>query len=103
MGAMRAGPGLRRLRAERRLFEVNARLAVAREEAEVVAAQHAEAQAAAEGARLRMLAAETALAHRDWEEARGSATAVAASLVAARALVAELEAAQDGLLDDLLA
>lgn len=102
MGAMRAGPGMRRLRAERRLFEVHARLAVAREEAEVVAAQHAQAQGTAEEARIRMLAAETALAHREWEEARGNAATMAASLVAAQALVAELEATQGELLDDLL-
>lgn len=102
MQAMRAVVSMRRLRAERQLFEVHARLAVARAEAEVVAGQSAQLQEAAEEARIRMLVAETALAHRAWDEARGHAEAMAASLVAARCLVAQLEAAQDEVFDELL-
>lgn len=99
---MRTGPGNRRLRAERRLFEVHTRLAVAREDVEVVAAQHEQLQEMAEEAKVRMLVSETALANREWEEARRHAETMATSLDTARTLVAQLEAAQDALLDDLL-
>lgn len=102
MEPMRTGPAIRRLRAERRVFELHARLAVAREEVAVVAAQHAELQTMADEARLRMLVSETALAHREWEQARRHADTLSAALSAARGLVAQLEAAEDAAFDDLL-
>jgi len=102
MVMMRTGSGIRRLRAERTLFEVHARLAIAREQAQVVAAQHAQLKEAAEEARVRMLASETALAHRCWEEARRHADATAAKLAGAQAVVSQLEATQAVLFDELL-
>lgn len=103
MAAMRTVGAIRRLRAERRLFEVHADLAVAREDAAALAGRHAQARQAAEAARVRMLASETALAHGDFEEARRTLGAAARRLTAARVLVAQLEAARDALFDELLA
>lgn len=92
----------RRLRAERRLFEVHPRLAAAREEAALAAAQHAQLAHDAEAARLRTATCETALAQTAWDEARRRVRCAAASLAAAEGLVAQLEAAQDAAIDDLL-
>ncbi len=100
---MRPGASDRRQKAaERRLFEIHGRLAAARAELEVVEAQHAALEAMADEARVRMLVSETALAHREWEEARRHEVQLRRSCAAARAAVAELERAQSELFDSLL-
>lgn len=87
---------------ERRLFDVHARLARARAELEVAEEQLAALDEQADEARLRMLVSETPLAEREWREAERHAEAMRRSRDAARALVAELEAAQDELLGKLV-
>ena len=99
---MRAQPELRRLRAERRLFEAHAALAVARELAGVLGAHLDAARRGAEEARRRALAAETPGAQRALEAARREVETAARALAGAREQLAELEAAQDVALDDLL-
>lgn len=100
---MRTATGIRRLRAERRLFEVHARLARARDEAAQLACRHARLVGLAEAARARTAAAETPCAQQAFEEARCAAAASGGRLAAARSLVVELERAQDEALDELLA
>ena len=103
MAAMRSGAGDRRQKqAERRLFEIHARLAAARAELEVVEAQHAALEAMADDARVKMLLSETALAHREFEEARRHEEAMRRSCAAARAAVSELERVQSELFDNLV-
>ncbi|MCU1490625.1 MAG: hypothetical protein JWM85_2030 [Acidimicrobiaceae bacterium] len=99
---MRRETGDRRLKAERELFEVHARLGVARSELEVVEAQHAALAEIAEESRVRMLIAETAMAHREWDEARRHQETLERACRAARSRVSDLERAQDELLDHLL-
>jgi hypothetical protein len=100
---MRTAFGIRRLRVERRLFEIHADLALAREEVAELASRHARLLERAEAARVRMVVAETARAHEAWQEARRELAALGATLKAARSLVAELERAQSEAFDELLA
>lgn len=100
---MRTATGIRRLRAERRLFEVHAHLAHARDEVAQLACRHAHLARLAEAARLRTAAAETPRAQRAFEDARRAAAVAGERLATARGLVAELERAHDEALDELLA
>lgn len=103
MQSLRTIPDLRRWRAERRLFEVHADLAAAREEVAVLARLLGQARSAAEGMRQRALVAETPRSQGEWEASRRRVAAAAAALGNALARLAELEAARDGALADLLA
>ncbi|HZT67435.1 MAG TPA: hypothetical protein VFA11_16725 [Acidimicrobiales bacterium] len=87
---------------ERRLLEVNARLKRAREELVIVEEQLAALSDTAEDARLRALVSETPLADREHHEARKHADAMARGRAAVLASIAELETAQDRLLDQLV-
>ena len=87
---------------ERRLIEVNARLRKAREELVVLEEQLAALTDEADDARLRALVSETPLADREHREARKHADAMARSRDAVLASIAELETAQDRLLDQLV-
>jgi len=100
--AMRPGIGDRRLRAERRLFDVHARLVRARSELAIVEEQYQAFAEMAEEARMRMLISETALAHQEWQEARRHAETMERSCAEARTLVADLERTQNELLDELV-
>jgi hypothetical protein len=99
---MRPGLTDRRQRVERRLFDVHARLERARAELALADEQlHALAETADE-LRIRMLVSETALANREWSDARRHAEVMERSRDASRAAVAELERAQDELLAQLV-
>jgi uncharacterized coiled-coil DUF342 family protein len=87
---------------ERRLMDVAARLKRAREELAVIDDQLAALAEAADEARIRSLVSETSLAHRDYTEAQRHADAMARTRRAVEADVAELESAQDQLLDRLI-
>jgi hypothetical protein len=84
---------------ERRLMDVAQRLKRAREELAVVDDQLAALADAADEARIRSLVSETSLAQREYIEARRHADAMARSRQVVEADVAELQAAQDELLD----
>ncbi len=99
---MRTGAFDRRRTRERRLFETHVRLTAARTELEIAEAQHEALAATAEEARIRGLIAETALAQREYEEARRHEELARRNLEAARTAVVELEAALNALLDNLL-
>lgn len=100
---MRPGSGDRKQRAaERKLLEVTARLSTARAELEVVEAQLSALESMAEEAKVKMLVSETALAQREWDEARRHEEAMRRSCDAHRALVADLRRTQDALFDHLL-
>lgn len=99
---MQTVPDLRRLRAERRLFEVHGDLASVREEVAVLGCQLATARRAATVAHRRALAAETPAAQWAWEAARRKVEVTAAGLAAALGRLAELEAARDAALGELL-
>ncbi|HVC24502.1 MAG TPA: hypothetical protein VND23_01985 [Acidimicrobiales bacterium] len=99
---MRPGLTDRRQRVERRLFDVHARLERARAELALADEQLAALADAADDARTRMLVSETALANREWGEARRHAEVMERSRDSARAAVAELERAQDELLSQLV-
>jgi len=99
---MRPGLTDRRVRVERRLFDVHARLERARAELALADEQLAALADAADDARTRMLVSETALANREWSEARRHAEVMARSRDAARAAVADLERTQDELLSQLV-
>lgn len=102
-GAVRSDHGERgRQAVERRLFETNAKLAAARAELEVVEAQLAALEQMAEEAKVKSLVSETALAQREWDEARRHEETMRRSYLAARAVVAQLERTQDELFDNLL-
>lgn len=103
MAAMAAQPDLRRLRAERCLFEAYADLAVARELVGVLGAHLDAARRGAEEAHRRARAAETPGAQRALEAARHEVEAAAQALSGAQVRLVELEAARDDALDDLLA
>ena len=87
---------------ERRLLEVNARLKRAREELRVLDEQVVVFADAADDARIRSLVSETPLAGKEHREAQKHAEAMARSRAAALASIAELERAQDELLDRLV-
>src|SRR5579884_1403761 len=87
---------------ERRLIEVSTRLKAAREELAVLDEQLAVLSDAADDARLRALVSETPVADREHREARKHADAMARSRAAVLASIAELEKAQDSLLDQLV-
>ena len=87
---------------ERRLVEVNRRLRNAREELSVVEEQLAALTDAADETRIRALVSETPLADQEHREAQRHADAMARSRAAVVASIAELERAQDDLLDRLV-
>lgn len=87
---------------ERRLRDASARLRRAREELAVIEEQLAVLADAAEEARLRSLVSETPLADREYHEAQRHADAMNRSREAVVASIAELQRAQDELLDRLV-
>ena len=87
---------------ERRLRDASSRLKRAREELAVVDEQLAVLSEAAEEARLRALVSETPLANREYQEAQRHADAMGAGRRAVLASIAELQLAQDRLLDRLV-
>jgi hypothetical protein len=88
---------------ERRLAETSGRLKTLREELAVVDEQLAALNETADDARLRALVSETPLADRESREAGRHAEAMARHRAEVVARVSELELAQDGLLDRLVA
>ena len=88
---------------ERRLSGVAERLRQLREELGVVDEQLAHLADAADDMRLRALVSETPLADREHQEAQRHADAMARRRAEVVAAIAELEAAQDDLLDRLVA
>ena len=87
---------------ERRLFDVAQRLKRAREELAVIEEQLQVMAEAADEARIRSLVSETPLAHREYAEAQRHAEAMERSRRSVATEVAELQAAQDELLDRLI-
>src|ERR1700736_4666009 len=87
---------------ERRLRETSVRLKRAREELAVMDEQLAVLADAADEARLRSLVSETPLANREYQESQRHADAMARSRRAVLASIAELQLAQDQLLDRLV-
>ena len=92
----------RRLRAERKLFDVHARLERARSELEILEEQLAALAEDAEETRLRALVSETAAANIEFREARRHAEVMERRRDAAKALIAELLSTQDELLAKLV-
>lgn len=88
---------------ERRLSGVAERLRQLREELDVVDEQLAHLADAADETRLRALVSETPLADREHQEAQRHADAMRRRRAEVLAAVAQLEAAQDDLLDRLVA
>jgi hypothetical protein len=88
---------------ERRLSDVSSRLKALREELGIADEQLAVLNDAAEEARLRALVSETPIAGREHHEAQRHADAMARHRADVMARVAEMEAAQDDLLDRLMA
>lgn len=91
-----------RQKTERRLFDVNARLERARNELAVAEEQLAVVEDMAEEAHVRSLVSETPLADREWCEAKRHADAMRRALETTRIRVAELERAQDDLIERLV-
>src|SRR5579863_3730829 len=87
---------------ERKLFDVAQRLKRAREQLAVIEEQLAVMADAADEARIRSLVSETPLAHREYAEAQRHADAMERSRRTVAAEVAELQVAQDELLDRLI-
>ena len=87
---------------ERKLFDVAQRLKRAREELAVIDEQLTVMADAADDARIRSLVSETPLAQREYGEAQRHADAMERSRRTVAAEVAELEVAQDELLDRLI-
>ena len=87
---------------ERRLRDASSRLKRAREELAVVDEQLAVLTEAAEEARVRALVSETPLANREYQEAQRHADAMDSGRRAVLASIAELQQAQDRLLDRLV-
>lgn len=87
---------------ERRLDDVAARLRSLREELAVAEEQLAVLADAADDTRLRALVSETPLAEREHDEAQRHADAMARHRADVAAELAELERAQDELLDRLM-
>src|SRR5438270_1074874 len=88
---------------ERRISEVSERLKRLRAELSVVDEQLAFFADAADEARLRALVSETPLADREHHDAQKHADAMAKERAKVIASIAELERAQDELLDNLVA
>jgi hypothetical protein len=99
---LRPGVTDRRIRAERRLFDAHARLERSRAELAIVEELLLALSEVADEARVRMLVSETALADREWNEARRHAEVMERSRDATLATIAELERLQDELLSQLL-
>lgn len=95
-------PGVERQSVERRLTEVHERLLRARQELDILEEQLAVFTEASEEARIRALVSETPLADHEWQEARRHEEAMLRGRETARARVAELERAQDELLNKLV-
>jgi phage terminase Nu1 subunit (DNA packaging protein) len=91
-----------RLTIERKLFDVAQRLKRAREQLAVIDEQLTVMADAADEARIRSLVSETPLAQREYSEAQRHADAMERSRRTVAAEVAELEVAQDELLDRLI-
>ena len=91
-----------RVLTERKLFDVAQRLKRAREELAVIEEQLTAMCEAADDARIRSLLSETPLAHREYTEAQRHADAMERTYRAVAEDVAELQAAQDDLLDKLI-
>src|SRR5579862_2599781 len=87
---------------ERRLIDVAQRLKRAREELAIIEEQLLALSDAADEARIRSLVSETPLAHREYTEAQRHADAMDRTRRAVMSDVAELQAAQDDLLDRLI-
>lgn len=87
---------------ERRITEVHERLQRAREELTVLDEQLVVFTDAAEETRIRSLVSETPLADHEHREARKHADAMLRSRAAVLSAIAELERAQDELLDRLV-
>src|ERR1700730_2666652 len=87
---------------ERRLRDASVRLKRAREELAVIEEQLAVMADAADDARLRALVSETPLANREYQEAQRHADAMERSRRAVLTSIAELQLAQDQLLDRLV-
>ena len=87
---------------ERRLMDVAQRLKRAREELAVIEEQLTAMSEAADDARIRSLVSETPLAHREYTEAQRHADAMERTYRAVAEDVAELQSAQDALLDKLI-
>jgi hypothetical protein len=87
---------------ERRLRDASVRLKRAREELAVIEEQLAFMADAADEARLRALVSETPLANREYQEAQRHADAMERSKRAVLVSIAELQVAQDQLLDRLV-
>ena len=88
---------------ERRLASVGQRLRSLREELAVVDEQLEQLADEADDARIRALVSETPLADREHHDARRHADAMAARRDELRRSIADLEARQDLLLDELTA
>lgn len=84
---------------ERRLSEISARLRELRAELQVTDEQYVQMADEADDARLRALVSETPLAGRDHREAQRHADAMARHRAEVARQIAELEKAQDDLLD----
>ena len=102
-------PGIARLRStvprsliERRLTDSVKRLKRAREELAVIDEQAAALADTAEEARLRALVSETPLANKEYQEAQRHADAMERARRAVLSSIAELQQAQDELLDRLV-
>src|ERR1700733_1512558 len=87
---------------ERRLTDVAQRLKRAREELAVIDDQLVALSDAADEARIRSLVSETSLAEREYTEAQRHVDAMTRSRRMVETDVAELQAAQDELLDRLI-
>jgi uncharacterized coiled-coil DUF342 family protein len=87
---------------ERRLMDVAQRLKRAREELSVIEEQLAALRDSADEARIRSLVSETPLAHREYTEAQRHADAMERTRRSVAADIAELQVAQDDLLDRLV-
>ena len=87
---------------ERRLFDLAQRLRRARDELAVVDEQLAAMTDTADDARLRSMVSETPLAHREYTEAQRHADAMRRSRDALAGNIADMQRAQDELLDRLV-
>lgn len=93
---------MRQARIERRLVDVNRRLQRAREELQVLDEQLAALADTADEERVRALVSDSLMAERDYREAERSAEAMRRSRNALAQTIADLERAQDELLDKLV-
>ena len=93
---------MRQSRIERRLIDVNQRLQRAREELGVLDHQLSALADTADDERVRALVSESPMAGRDYREAERAAEAMRRSRDALKTTIADLERAQDELLDKLV-